>query len=104
MIIAGNISTNADVTGRVAAANKITVGTTIGSSLNSDPYGSAAVYDFVSTNGLNAGAQFNLNSHGNAYAPGSNGNFNFNGGGHRVRSSGTTRRWPSASPVQARTP
>jgi len=85
-VIAGNISTNADVTGRVAAANKITVGTTIGSNLNSDPYGSAAVYDFVSTNGLNSGAQFNLNSHGNAYAPGSNGNFNFNGGGHRVTS------------------
>jgi choice-of-anchor A domain-containing protein len=83
-LIAGNISTNADITGRVAAANQVTVGTTIGSSLNADPYGSAAVYDFVSTNGLNSGEQFNLNSHGNAYAPGSNGNFNFNGGGHRV--------------------
>jgi len=85
-LIAGNISTNADVTGRVAAANQITVGTTIGSSLNSDPFGSAAMYDFVSTNGLNSGEQFNLNSHGNAYAPGSNGHFNFNGGGHRVTS------------------
>jgi choice-of-anchor A domain-containing protein len=83
-LIAGNISTNADITGRVAAANKITAGTTIGSSLNSDPYGSAALFDFVSANGLNSGEQFNLNSHGNAYAPGSNGNFNFNGGGHRV--------------------
>lgn len=83
-VIAGNISTNADVTGRVAAANKVTVGTTIGSSLNSDPYGSAALYDFVSANGLNSGEQFNLNSHGNAYAPGSNGHFNFNGGGQRV--------------------
>jgi choice-of-anchor A domain-containing protein len=85
-LIAGNISTNADITGRVAAANKITAGTTIGSSLNSDPYGSAAVYDLISANGLNSGEQFNLNSHGNAYAPGSNGNFNFNGGGHRVTS------------------
>jgi choice-of-anchor A domain-containing protein len=85
-LIAGNINTNADITGRVAAANKITTGTTIGSSLNSDPYGSAAVYDFVSANGLNPGEQFNLNSHGNAYAPGGNGNFNFNGGGHRVTS------------------
>jgi choice-of-anchor A domain-containing protein len=85
-LIAGNINTNADVTGRVAAANKITAGTTIGSSLNADPYGSAALYDFVSSNGLNSGEQFNLNSHGNAYAPGSNGNFNFNGGGHRVTS------------------
>ena len=83
-LIAGNISTNADITGRVAAANKITAGTTIGSSLNADPFGSAATYDFVSANGLNSGEQFNLNSHGNAYAPGSNGNFNFNGGGQRV--------------------
>jgi choice-of-anchor A domain-containing protein len=83
-LIAGNISTNADVTGRVAAANKITAGTTIGSSLNADPFGSAATFDFVSANGLNSGEQFNINSHGNAYAPGTNGNFNFNGGGDRV--------------------
>ena len=83
-VIAGNISTNADVTGRVAAANQITTGTTIGSSLNSDPFGSFATFDLVAGNGLGAGTQFNLNSHGNAYAPGTNGNFNFNGGGHRV--------------------
>jgi choice-of-anchor A domain-containing protein len=83
-VIAGNISTNSDVTGRVAAANMITTGTTIGSHLNADPFGSAATFDLVAGNGLGAGTQFNINSHGNAYAPGSNGNFNFNGGGHRV--------------------
>jgi choice-of-anchor A domain-containing protein len=84
MVFAGNISTNADITGRVAAVGVVTNGTTIGSNLYSDPWGSLAPYDLVSTGGLNAGAQFNINSHGNVYARGSNGNFNFNGGGHRV--------------------
>lgn len=83
-VIAGNISTNADITGRVAAAGMVTNGTTIGSNLYSDPWGSLASFDVVSTGGLNPGEQFNINSHGNVYAPGSNGNFNFNGGGHRV--------------------
>ncbi len=83
-VIAGNISTNADVTGRIAAAGMVLSGTTVGSSLNSDPYGSAATFDLVSTGGLNAGETFNINSHGNVYAPGTNGSFNFNGGGHRV--------------------
>ena len=46
-VIAGNISTNSDVTGRVAAANMITTGTTIGSHLNADPFGSAATFDLV---------------------------------------------------------
>ncbi|HEU4636554.1 MAG TPA: choice-of-anchor A family protein [Edaphobacter sp.] len=83
-VIAGNIATNADITGRVAAAGMVTSGTTIGSNLYSDPWGSLASFDLVSTGGLNSGEQFNINSHGNVYAPGSNGNFNFNGGGHRV--------------------
>ncbi|WP_157466694.1 choice-of-anchor A family protein [Edaphobacter aggregans] len=85
-LIAGNISTSADVTGRVAAAGMVLSGTTIGSSLNADPWGSLASNDLVSTGGLNSGEQFNINSHGNAYAPGANGSFNFNGGGHRVTS------------------
>ncbi|HTF70773.1 MAG TPA: choice-of-anchor A family protein [Edaphobacter sp.] len=83
-VISGNISTNADVTGRVAAAGMVLSGTTIGSNLYSDPWGSQAPFDLVSNGGLNSGEQFNINSHGNVYAPGSNGNFNFNGGGHRV--------------------
>ncbi|HTD97192.1 MAG TPA: choice-of-anchor A family protein [Edaphobacter sp.] len=83
-VIAGTIKTNADITGRIAAADKVLTGTTIGSSLNADPYHAFATFDVISTNGLNPGEQFNINSHGNVFAPGSNGNFNFNGGGHRV--------------------
>lgn len=86
-VIAGNVNTSADVTGRVAAAGMVLTGTTIGSSLNGDPWGSLATYDLVSTGGLNPGEQFNINSHGNAYAPGaSSSQFNFNGGGHLVTS------------------
>ena len=88
-LIAGTISTSADVTGRVAAADRILVGTTIGSNLNSDPYGALATFGFVSTNGLVAGQTFNMNGGGNAYAPGTNGNFNFNDAGHRVTSGGS---------------
>ncbi len=89
-VLPGNISTNADVTGRVAAAGMVLTGTTIGSSLNGDPWGSLATYDFVSTGGLNSGEQFNINSHGNAYAPGATSSqFNFNGGGHLVTSGGS---------------
>ncbi|WP_263367640.1 choice-of-anchor A family protein [Edaphobacter bradus] len=88
-VLPGNISTSADVTGRVAAAGMVLNGTTIGSSLNGDPWGSLAAYDFVSSGGLNPGESFNINSHGNAYAPGADGSFNFNGGGHRVTSGGS---------------
>ena len=82
--IAGTIATNADVTGRAAAADQILIGTTFGSSLNNDPWGSLATYGVVSTNGLVAGQNYNMNGGGNVYAPGTNGNINFNDGGHRV--------------------
>jgi choice-of-anchor A domain-containing protein len=82
--IAGTIATNADVTGRAAAADQILIGTTFGSSLNNDPWGSLASFGLVSTNGLVAGQTFNMNGGGNVYAPGTNGNINFNDGGHRV--------------------
>jgi len=85
-ILKGTISTQADVTGRMAAADQVLIGTTIGSSLNGDPYGALAAYGLVSTNGLVAGQTFNMNGGGNAFAPGSNGNINFNDGGHRVTS------------------
>ncbi len=88
-LLAGNISTSADIGGRVAASNMVLSGTTIGSTLNSDPFGSLAMFDVVSTKGLSAGEQFNINSHGNVYAPGANGSFNFNGGGHRVTTGST---------------
>ena len=84
--IAGTIGTTADVTGRAAAADQILYGTTFGSSLNNDPWGSLATYGVVSTNGLVAGQNYNVNGGGNVYAPGTNGNINFNDGGHRVTS------------------
>ncbi len=84
----GNVSTQADVTGRIAAAGQVLSGTTVGSSLNADPFGSLAPFDLVSSGGLPGGSQFNLNSKGNVYAPGTNGNINFNGGGHRVTTGG----------------
>src|SRR5450756_2604606 len=84
--IAGTIGTTADVTGRMAAADRVLYGTTIGSSLNADPWGSLASYGLVSTNGLATGQSFNMNGGGNVYAPGTNGNINFNDGGHRVAS------------------
>ncbi len=82
-LLHGTISTQADVTGRIAAADRVLVGTTVGSSLNADPYGSLATYGLVSSNGLVAGQSFNMNGGGNAFAPGSDGNINFNDGGHR---------------------
>ena len=82
--LTGTIADFADITGRVAAANAVTLGTTFGSSLNADPYGYLATYGVVSTNGLGAGQSYNINGGGNIFAPGTNGNVNFNDGGHRV--------------------
>jgi len=78
-VIAGNISTQADVTGRIAAANLITSGTTIGSGLGSnDPYGSAASFAVVAGAGVSAGTTFNINGGGSVYAPNGNGQYNWN--------------------------
>jgi choice-of-anchor A domain-containing protein len=85
-VIAGTIATNADIGGRIAAADQVLIGTTIGSGLNSDPWGAAATYGMVSTNGLAAGQIFNINGGGNVFAPGSNSTINFNDGGMRVTS------------------
>lgn len=85
-VIAGTIATNADIGGRVAAADSVLIGTTIGGGLNSDPFGASASYAVVSTNGLAAGQIFNINGGGNVFAPGSNGTINFNDGGIRVTS------------------
>lgn len=85
-VIAGTIATNADIGGRIAAADQVLIGTTIGSGLNADPWGVAATYGMVSTNGLAAGQIFNINGGGNVYAPGSNATINFNDGGMRVTS------------------
>ena len=85
-LLPGNITDNTDVTGRIAAAGTISGSLTIGSSLNGDPYGSAATYGLVAAGGLGVNTQVNMNGGGNAYAPGSNGSFNFNDSGHRVTS------------------
>ena len=85
-VIAGTIATNADIGGRIAAADQVLIGTTIGSGLNTDPWGAAAIYGMISTNGLAPGQIFNINGGGNVFAPGSNGTINFNDGGMRVTS------------------
>src|ERR1700709_2212362 len=51
-VISGNISTQADITGRIAAAGMVLTGTTVGSNLYGDPWGSLASFDVVSTGGL----------------------------------------------------
>lgn len=83
--IAGNISTGADVEGRIAAANQVLQATTIGSALGTDPYGSlAGGYALVAGNGTTTQGYFNINGGGNVFS--SDGNYNFNDGGKLVSS------------------
>jgi choice-of-anchor A domain-containing protein len=90
----GTINDGADITGRIAAAGLISNISTIGSSLNSDPYKNDATfggvtYDVVAGGGLK-GQSININSHGDVFAnPTVNASFNFNGGGHLVAGSTT---------------
>lgn len=89
-LIAGNVNTSADVTGRIAAAGTILNVTTLGSTLNSDPYGALAPFDLIGNQGINVGNSVNVNSHGNVYGqPPVNTHFNFNGGGHLVTTGGS---------------
>ena len=89
-LIAGNVNTSADVTGRIAAAGTILNVTTLGSTLNSDPYGSLAPFDLIGNQGITVGNSVNVNSHGNVYGqPPVNTHFNFNGGGHLVTTGGS---------------
>jgi choice-of-anchor A domain-containing protein len=84
-LIKGTIFTQSDVTGRVAAADSISGNLVVGSSLNSDPWGSSATFGLVAGNGLGSGAHVTMNGGGNAFAPGaSSSSFNFNDGGHLV--------------------
>jgi len=78
-LLAGNIGTSADVEGRVAAANLVTVATTIGSTLGSDPYGSLADgYAVVAGGGISASNYFQINGGGNVYAPTNSASYNWN--------------------------
>jgi len=91
-VIAGNISTQADVTGRIAAANMVLDGTTIGSAFQNsgapDPNGFAGAYALVAGNGVASNATFNINGGGNVYNPGGNGQFNLNHSGTSVVTTG----------------
>ncbi len=78
-VLAGNIGTTADVEGRIAAANDITVATTVGSTLGADPYGSQADgYAMVAGGGITAANYFQINGGGNVYAPSNSAGYNWN--------------------------
>jgi choice-of-anchor A domain-containing protein len=80
-LLAGNIIGGPDVTGRIAAAGTITNSNlSVGSTLNSDPWGALAIYGVVATGGLGNPTQINMGGGGSAYAPGSNGTIYFNDG------------------------
>jgi choice-of-anchor A domain-containing protein len=91
-VIAGNINTTADITGRIAAANMVLSGTTVGSAFQNggavDPFGSASSYSLVAGNGVASGTTFNINGGGNIYDPGGNGHFNLNKNGTTIVTSG----------------
>jgi choice-of-anchor A domain-containing protein len=91
-VIAGNINTQADITGRIAAANMVLSGTTVGSAFQNggaaDPFGSSGSYSIVAGNGVASGTTFNINGGGNVYDPGGNGHFNLNKGGTTIITSG----------------
>ena len=78
--ITGNITTNSDIGGRVAAAGTIVNAPQVGlHTIPNDPYGSAGLDTFVSA-GTYAGQQVHLT--GNAYSPAASSNlFGFSGGG-----------------------
>jgi choice-of-anchor A domain-containing protein len=92
-VIAGNINTQADITGRIAAANMVLTGTTVGSAFQNggavDPYGSGA-YSIIAGNGVASGTNFNVNGGGNVFDPGGNGHFNLNKSGTSIITSGTS--------------
>jgi choice-of-anchor A domain-containing protein len=82
--LTGNISTSADVTGRIAAAGQVTQSTTIGSGLrSSDTYISLASanggpWAIVAGGGVSTSNSFNVEAGGNVYSStSSNANFNF---------------------------
>lgn len=81
--LTGNVGTQADVGGRIAAAGYITQSTTVGSHLGTDPYGSLANgYEMVAGKGISATNYFNVNGGGNVYAPTNTANYNWNESPH----------------------
>lgn len=85
--LAGNVTTGADVGGRVAAAGTVTStsgGSTIGSSIVNDSFGSGLTNAIVTAGGVTSGSTFFVNGGGNVSTPNNNGTIDFNDGGHRV--------------------
>ena len=71
----GNLTTGAEVNGRIAASGEILGGTTIGTAFQShqaDPNGFAGAYAIVAGNDAGSSATFNINGGGNVYANGAN--------------------------------
>jgi choice-of-anchor A domain-containing protein len=93
-VIAGNITTGSDITGRIAAANEILgESITVGSAFQShgpDPNGFAGAYAIVAGNDAGSSTSFNVNGGGNVYALGASAaNFHLaNEGGGTVLTTG----------------
>lgn len=68
--LTGNVGTQSDVGGRIAAAGNFTNATTIGSGLGADPYGSLADgYEMVTGKGVSTQNSINVDGGGNVYDP-----------------------------------
>jgi choice-of-anchor A domain-containing protein len=77
--IAGNIATSADVEGRIAAANDVTLATGVGATLQGDPWGSLANdYAIVAGVGVTVKGSINVGGGGNVYAPTNAATYNWN--------------------------
>jgi choice-of-anchor A domain-containing protein len=88
---AGNITTGADVGGRVLAAGTVSsgqYGSTIGSSVVNDAFGGSLTNAIVTAGGLTAGSTFYINGGGNVSTPTQAGTIYFNDHGSRVTSTG----------------
>lgn len=70
----GNITTGADIGGRIASAGSVTNGVPVMSNLNGDPYGSGVNWSIIAQTGLGVGQSYNVNINhqnvrGDVYAP-----------------------------------
>lgn len=88
----GNITTTADINGRVAAAGSTTA-TTVMSNLNGDPWGAGITWAVVAGTSIGNGGSYNVNDHGvhgDVYAPAGTAGINFNnsGDGMKITSGG----------------
>lgn len=85
--LVGDVTTGADVGGRVAAAGTVMggqFGSTIGSSIVNDPFGTGLTNAIVTAGGLTSGSTFFVNGGGNVSTPTTTGTIFFNDGGSRT--------------------